>query len=200
MRVQLMFIKEAERFCQHLAHLAELYCLTFVSPRGLSLCITRSNVFGHQSRVSHTQQDYCCTANASKQRIRNASFILRYCSWILSSQAEYSVEFWHQKCEISSQAQLEGRRGVNYLFATDRSQRLTTLCWCWYREISVIEPHALITNTCVLSILSYPRTLALFSRMFSECNISCRSIEFYRIWKTPTDLMLNGKWHNPSVV
>ncbi len=29
-------------------------------------------------------------------------------------------------------------------------------------EISVIEPHAMITNTCVLSIWSYPRTFAFF--------------------------------------
>ncbi len=74
--------------CQHLARLAELYCLTFVSPRGLSLCITRSNMFGHPSRVSRTQQDYCCAANASKQRNRNASFILRYCSWILRCEGD----------------------------------------------------------------------------------------------------------------
>lgn len=126
-----------------------LYCLTFISPRGLSLCITRSNVLGHPSGHSaslkgFTHTGYCCMANAS--------FFLRYCSLQWRWSSLYSVEFWRQKCEISSQAQLEGRRGVNYLFVTDRSQRLSALCWCWYREISVIEPHALITNTCVLSI------------------------------------------------
>lgn len=72
-----------------------------------------------------------------------------------SVRVKQSVNFWHQKCEIWLQAQLESKRGVNYLFVTDPSQRLAALCWCWYREISVIESHVLITNTCMLFPISF---------------------------------------------
>ncbi len=75
---------------QHLAHLAVLYCLAFISPRGLSLCITRSNVLGHPSGHSaslkgFTHTGYCCMANAS--------FFLRYCSLQWRWSSLYSVEF-----------------------------------------------------------------------------------------------------------
>lgn len=91
---------------QHLARLAELYSLTFVSACGLSLCIMRSNVLGRPSRVSRTQRDYCCTANASKQCDHNASFILRCCSlqWGWSSQWIFGIRSVKSDCKPSWKA------------------------------------------------------------------------------------------------
>lgn len=60
----------------HLARLAQLYCLTFVSPRCLSLCITRSNVLGHPSGHRASLKGFTHTAGFIVVRLSHPNNVI----------------------------------------------------------------------------------------------------------------------------